>query len=144
MPYEIGNSGNHNTGGFNSGNYNTGNHNTGNHHSSDYNSGFFNTKTNKKIDVFNVSTDKEEWHNCQKPSFIYFDLNGMCYKDAFQESYNKATKEDQKKIFNIPNFDADIFFEISGIDVRLDREREIKKQALIAKANELLEQAKNM
>ena len=54
------------------------------------------------------------------------------------------TPEDRKKIFNIPNFDADKFLAISGIDVRVDSEREEKKAALIKKANELLEQAKNM
>ena len=71
-------------------------------------------------------------------------LKTLDYKEAFKESYNKASKEDRKKIFNIPNFDADKFLEISGIDVRIDSEQESKKQALIAKANELLEQAKNM
>ena len=71
-------------------------------------------------------------------------LKKLDYKEEFQSSYNKATEEDRKKIFNLPNFNADKFLEISGIDVRANTEQEQKKQALIAKANELLEQAKNM
>lgn len=116
-------------------------------------------------------TSKKDWENCEKPKFIYFQLSVWVtasemtnkekednptylhtdgylkskeYKEAFKESYDKASKEDRAKVFNLPNFNADKFLEISGIDVRIDTEQESKKQALIAKANELLEQAKNM
>ena len=116
-------------------------------------------------------TSKKDWENCDKPAFIYFQLSVWVtvaemtnkekednptylhtdgylkskeYKEAFKESYDKASKEDRAKVFNLPNFNADKFLEISGIDVRVDTEQESKKQALIAKANELLEQAKNM
>ena len=116
-------------------------------------------------------TNKKDWENCDKPSFIYFQLTVWVpmsemtekekednptygnaggylkskeYKEAFRESYDNTTKEDRAKVFNLPNFNADKFLEISGIDVRVDAEQESKKQALIAKANELLEQAKNM
>jgi hypothetical protein len=39
------------------------------------------------------------------------------YKEAFQNSYNKATREEQLKIKDLLHFDADIFYEISGIRV---------------------------
>jgi hypothetical protein len=39
------------------------------------------------------------------------------YKEAFQKSYNKASREEQLKIKDIIHFDADIFYEISGIRV---------------------------
>jgi len=39
------------------------------------------------------------------------------YKSAFKLSWNKADKQDRAKIKKIPNFDKDMFFEISGIDV---------------------------
>ena len=165
------NTGNWNAGNWNAGNRNTGDRNTGNWNTGNCNTGYFNTTTPDQVNIFDVLTDKTEWDNCDKPVFIYFDLTSwiptsemtdkekednkkhgetggylktLDYKEAFKESYNKASKEDRKKIFNIPNFDADKFLEISGIDVRIDSEQESKKQALIAKANELLEQAKNM
>ena len=85
------------------------------------------------------------WDSIDKPSFIYFDLIEFIdeakmtdqekidhptfftiggylkkhdYKEAFKKSYEKASEADKAKIFNIPNFDANVFFEISGIDLR--------------------------
>lgn len=165
------NTGNRNTGNWNTGDWNTGNSNTGDWNTGDWNTGYFNTETPDQISVFDVSTNKSDWDNCDKPSFIYFNLTlwipmsdmtqkekddnpayenaegylkKLDYKEEFKSSYNRATEEDRKKIFNLPNFNADKFLEISGIDVRVDTEQESKKQALIAKAYELLEQAKNM
>lgn len=37
------------------------------------------------------------------------------YKEAFQASYNRATREEQLRIKELPNFDADKFYQISGI-----------------------------
>ena len=165
------NTGNCNTGNWNTGDCNTGYRNTGNWNTGDRNTGYFNTETPDQVNVFDVLTSKTDWDNCDKPNFIYFDLTTwvsmsdmtkkekdenptygntegylkkLDYKEEFQSSYNKADKDDRKKIFNLPNFNADKFLEISGIDARVDTEQESKKQALIAKANELLEQAKNM
>ena len=165
------NTGDWNTGKRNTGDWNTGKLNTGDWNTGNRNTGYFNTETPDQVNVFDVLTNKSDWDNCEKPNFIYFDLavwvpvsdmtqkekddNLACgnaegylkkldYKEEFQASYNKANEEDRKKIFNLPNFNADKFLEISGIDVRADNEKEVKKQALIAKANELLEQAKNM
>lgn len=42
------------------------------------------------------------------------------YKEAWQKSYNNATREEQNKIKDIIHFDADIFYEISWI--RIDEE----------------------
>ena len=145
--------------------------NTGKWNTGDLNTGFFNTTTPDSINIFDVVTDKSLWASCDKPGFIYFDLTvWVCsenmtieekeaneshgnaggylkkldYKEEFQRSYREASEDDKKKIFNIPNFDADKFLEISGIDVRIDEEKEIKKAELIAKAEELLEQARRM
>lgn len=131
----------------------------------DWNTGYFNTTTPDRVNIFDVCTLKSEWDKCDKPNFICFDLTQwipesemtqqekddndtygntggylkkLDYKEAFKDSYNKASEEDRKKIFNLPNFDADKFLEISGIDVRFDNELEAKKKALIEKANELL------
>ena len=165
------NTGYRNTGDCNTGNWNTGDWNTGNWNTGDWNTGYFNTTTPDQVNIFDVMTNKKDWENCDKPSFIYFQLTVWVpmsemtekekednptygnaggylkskeYKEAFRESYDNTTKEDRAKVFNLPNFNADKFLEISGIDVRVDAEQESKKQALIAKANELLEQAKNM
>ena len=40
------------------------------------------------------------------------------YKTAFKESWEKADKKDRIKVKDLPNFDAQIFFEISGVDLR--------------------------
>jgi hypothetical protein len=40
------------------------------------------------------------------------------YKEAAQESYNNATKSEQDAVENIPNYDADVLYEIFGIDSR--------------------------
>lgn len=50
-------------------------------------------------------------------------LKAYEYKEAFQKSYNKATREEQLKIKNLPNFDAEKFYQISGI--RIDEEENI-------------------
>ena len=160
------NTGDKNTGYRNTGSWNTGDLNTGNWNTGDLNTGYFNTKTPDQINVFDILVSKKEWVSCDKPDFIYFNLTvwvpmsemtdkekegnesygntegylkKLDYKEEFIKSYNNATDEDKNKIFNIPNFDADKFLEISGIDVRKNTEHEKKKSALIAKANELLE-----
>jgi len=45
-------------------------------------------------------------------------LKSIDFKTAFRKSYDNANKKDRKLIKNLPNFDAEIFFEISGIDLR--------------------------
>jgi len=42
------------------------------------------------------------------------------YKEMWQRGWEKDTEENKQKFLNLPNFDADIFFEITGIDVRKD------------------------
>jgi len=139
------NTGHWNTGNCNTGNWNTGNSNTGNWNTGDWNTGYFNTVTPEEILVFNKPTKSEEWGDWDIPDFLFFNLTeGLDYKEAFQKSYNEASEEDRKKVFNLPNFDADVFFEISGIDVRVDVEKETKKQALIRKAEELLKKAEEL
>ncbi len=45
-------------------------------------------------------------------------LKVLDYKEAFQDSYSKASNEDKALLLKLPNFDADVFLKISGIDVR--------------------------
>ena len=141
------NSGSWNGGRWNSGNRNSGDWNSGDWNSGDRNSGYFNVDTPEKILVFGKLTNRDEFENCYKPSFLYFDLTYWVsekdmtdeekandpmsyvrggqlrerdYKEAFKLSWENADKKDRQRIRDIPNFDKDIFFRISGIDVDKD------------------------
>ena len=87
--------------------------------------------------------DRQKWENAQKPDFInniilnkwndWLDMNDeerkqypnayVCggylkkygYKEAWQNAYKKATKQDIELLKALPNFDAKIFEEITGI-----------------------------
>ena len=136
------NSGNRNSGDRNSGNSNSGDWNSGNWNSGNCNSGYFNSTKPKNILVFNKECDIDTWDKAEKPKFIYFDLTKridfdkmdsvekknnpkaetcggylktLSYKEAWAESYAKATPRDIELLKKLPNFDADVFFEISGI-----------------------------
>ena len=134
------NSGNSNSGNRNSGHWNSGNSNSGNWNSGHCNSGHLNSNKPDKIRIFNKYTDSTEF---EFPEYFYFDLTEfvshdtatpeekekykkeieVCggflrtldYKQAWQKSYNKASDEDKAKTKKLPNFDSDIFFEITGI-----------------------------
>ena len=140
------NTGNRNTGDWNTGDWNTGNRNTGDWNTGDWNTGYFNTKTPRTIKVFNKKCLLETWDKFEKPSCLYFlTTKWICesemsdvekqenpsfsctggylkvfdYKEAFTKSVTDASKEDRDLIRALPNFDADIFLEISGVDLRL-------------------------
>ena len=148
------NSGNWNSGDQNSGNRNSGNQNSGNWNSGYRNSGFFNTITPDEIFIFNKWCKRKDWEACYKPKFLYFSvtiwiseeemtdqqridnpkfyvsggyLKTLSYKEAFKKSWDNALKEDRELLFKLPNFDADIFLEISGIDVREFKNESTKK-----------------
>ena len=137
------NSGNWNSGNCNSGNYNSGDRNSGNWNSGNWNSGFFNTDE-PTVRMFNKETGLKR-EQISIPSFCYFDLTEWIeeskmtddekrdnpkffvsggylktntYKEAFRKSWDSASREERNKILSLPNFDAEIFLEISGIDVR--------------------------
>src|SRR5574344_462932 len=139
-----GNSGNRNSGDWNSGNRNSGNRNSGDWNSGNRNSGFFNTDS-PLVRIFNKETNVPR-DNIDFPSFFYFDLTvwvshdtatdeekeehkqeietcggflkTLDYKEAFKLAWDKASEEEHEQVKQLPNFDADIFYEISGIDVR--------------------------
>ena len=105
------NSGNWNSGNGNSGNWNSGNCNSGNGNSGNRNSGIFNTNEpkmrafNKQADVtyseFLDSIDYGFWNLCERIS-----EKKLIFPD------------DHERIKALPNFDAEIFLEITGIDLR--------------------------
>jgi len=131
----IGNSGKRNSGDWNSGDRNSGIGNSGDWNSGDWNSGFFNSTT-PKLRIFNKETDVPiedivfpSWLNFELEGWRYYEsmtdahitrgyLKALDYKEAAQLSYAKASKEDQDLIEQVPNYDADVLFEIFGIDRR--------------------------
>lgn len=62
-------------------------------------------------------TDKEK---AAHPEFYVAQgyLKTIPYQEAFQASWDKADPSERIKVKDLPNFDADIFYEISGIDLR--------------------------
>lgn len=137
------NSGDCNVGNCNSGDRNTGEYNSGNWNSGDWNSGDFNS-TKPPLRIFNKETDIDRF-SIIYPVFFYFKLTKFVsydtatdeerethkkeietcggflktidYKEAWRLSWNKATDEDRRKVLKLPNWDNDVFREITGIDV---------------------------
>ncbi len=144
------NSGNRNSGKCNSGNRNSGDCNSGDWNSGDWNSGFFNTDS-PLVRIFNKETNVPRY-DIVFPSFLYFDLTvwvshdtatdeekiahkidietcggfvkEIPYKEAFRIAWDKASKKEHKKLLKLPNWNNEIFMEISGIDA----EAEIAKE----------------
>ena len=135
------NSGNRNSGYCNSGDYNSGNRNSGDYNSGNRNSGYFNTdsptvrmfnrdtgKSREEIDLPCVDLKIEEWvseskmTDAQKADDPDFHVKGgtlitRSYKDAWRLYWSKASDEDKQRFLALPNFDSEIFKEITGIDV---------------------------
>ena len=139
------NSGDWNSGNRNSGNRNSGDWNSGDWNSGDWNSGYLNTITPDSILVFNKECSRKTWNKAVKPDFMYFNvlnkfiyicdmtdeekennpdyetlggyLRKMTYKEAWKYSWDNANKENRKLVLKLPNFDNEIFKEITGIDV---------------------------
>ena len=145
------NSGNCNSGSWNSGSRNSGDCNSGSWNSGSWNSGFFNSDE-PCVRMFNKMTDKKR-SEINIPYFCYFDLTvwvshdtateeekeehkneietcggflkTLEYKEAWLLAWNKASKEEHEKILKLPNWDNEVFKEITGIDA----EAEIAKES---------------
>ena len=142
------NSGNQNSGIRNSGHLNAGNYNSGNLNAGNYNSGFFNTNTPtmrlfnkdtglsfdspqgrllrgvdgnlyskiKSITRWCREFDMTEDEKSENPSYI---TTGGFLKKLDKIDYSGWNNEEDLAFFmSLPNFDADIFYQITGIDVR--------------------------
>ena len=146
------NTGNYNSGFCNSGNLNSGDWNSGDYNSGNRNSGFFNSNE-PNVRMFNKDT-KLKKDDINIPSWCYFNLTvwvshdtateedkevhkkeietcggflkTLEYKEAWKLAYDKTNDKEKIQLFNLPNFDVDIFKEISGIDVRADYKKLIK------------------
>ena len=139
------NSGNYNSGDYNSGNYNSGynnsgHYNSGHYNSGHYNNGYFNTTT-PMIRLFNKDTDltfdSQEairiknlpvkpiltWVHCnnmteqEKKDTPNHAITGGFLRNSGRMSWDALTKEDLQFIKSLPNFDAEVFKQISGLDL---------------------------
>ena len=137
-----GNSGDRNSGYGNSGDRNSGDGNSGDWNSGNGNSGYFNSDE-PCLRMFNKMTYCKR-DDINIPSWCYFELtvwvshdtateeektehkaeieiNGgflktIDYKDAWRLAWNKASIKERKKLFELPNWDNEVFKEITGID----------------------------
>ena len=144
------NSGDWNSGNCNSGDWNSGDWNSGDWNSGNCNSGFFNSDE-PCVRMFNKDTNLKRDEICI-PSFCYFDLTvwvshdtateeekrehrteietcggflkTLEYKEAWRLAWNKANKKEHLKMLELPNWDNEVFKEITGIDA----EAEIAKE----------------
>ena len=123
------NTGNQNSGDWNTGNYNTGNYNTGNWNTGDCNIGDYNTgdcnKCSYSNGCFNTASPKiylfnklSEWtYEDWLDSEAYYLLNQISGGVLEYIWWHGLSDSEKKIIKSIPNFDKEIFKEITGIDV---------------------------
>lgn len=141
------NTGNRNTGDGNTGNRNTGDGNTGNWNAGDWNTGFFSTVTPKAdlfekptdltheqvldlpgMQVLNnayennwwvfskdMTEEEKEQHPEHETAGGY--LKTVPFKTACRMMWDKLDAADRQKVLDLPNFDARIFKEVTGIEV---------------------------
>jgi hypothetical protein len=136
------NSGHLNSGDRNSGCGNSGNWNSGYGNSTNRESGIFNSKETT-IRMFNKPTDKK-WNEIDHPHFSEFYLtkwieeNDMTeeekknnlnfnvrqgylktftYQEAWANFWKDTDEENRQMFLNLPNFNAEVFKEITGIDI---------------------------
>ena len=134
------NSGNSNSGNCNSGFYNEGDYNSGDYNSGNGNSGIFNTG-NGNTGIFNTDVPLMRAFNKETTMTLTSFIDSLDYSfDALCERiYNKKLiKGDREKIEALPNYDPDIFTEITGINFDCDKDDNEIKEA-IAEINDKIE-----
>lgn len=131
-----------NTGYGNSGYRNSGNWNSGYGNSANRSGGIFCTEA-PTVFCFNKPTDKK-WDEIDHPTFSKFCLNKwilesemtdeekkaqpnfheaggylktFSWKEAWSNYWRDSSKEEKAKVLALPNFNAEIFKEITGIDI---------------------------
>ena len=148
------NTGGCNTGDCNTGNRNTGDWNTGDWNTGNRNTGFFNTNSqplymfNKPTDltrdeILNFRGIKALSWNYENSWWIYSSnmtgeekkshpehettggyLKTVDFKTACKMMWDSLDEEDKEAVRNLPNFDNDVFREITGISVEGENEQD--------------------
>ena len=131
-----------NSGNWNSGDYNSGNWNSGYFNTNEPLIRFFNKETNlKRTDInfpsslyfdlnvwvsHDTATDKEKEEHKQEIETCGGFLKTLEYKEAFRLAWDRANEEEHKRLLHLPNWDNEIFKEISGINAEAEIEKENK------------------
>ena len=114
------NTGSYNTGSFNTGGFNTGNYNTGDCNTGDRNTGFLCTGK-QTVEIFNKPSNLtyHELYSSAAYEVVrsIFDHD----EDGRQGYWDSLRKDDQKQVKRLPNFDAQIFKQITGVSVGEDK-----------------------
>ena len=141
------NTGHNNTGHSNTGNRNAGHSNTGNWNVGNWNVGCFNTTTPEVANYFNMSCNKSDWDEVAKPMWLFapkpttwtvpddmsaaekvnnptFATDGGFLRtnnmaEEWRTAYLGASDEDVQMVRDLPNFDAEVFEEITGLDLSI-------------------------
>lgn len=113
------NSGNFNSGDYDSGNHNSGNFNSGNHNSGDYDSGNFNSG------YYNSGYYNSGFFNTNNPTIRLFNQDSeMTFDEFYELGINFSDLDKSKKIIKqLPGYDAQIFYDATGIDWRNDDDK---------------------
>ncbi len=149
------NSGDGNSGDRNSGNRNSGNRNSGYGNSTDRSAGIFCSKETT-VRLFNKESNLT-WDEIDHPDFDEFYLTKWIsedemtteekkadpdfyvrggylkqysWEDAWTNFWRDTDEENRQKVLNLPNFDAEVFKEITGIDVKVDKEDDKTQEAM--------------
>lgn len=139
------NTGSWNTGSCNRGSCNTGSCNTGNWNKCNYSTGHFNIVeqpfymfnrpvagvSRHQVDVslaiqlteWVLPEDMTEQEKKENPSWETSEgyLKERSFEEACQIAWKNADQETKKRFLNLPNFNPEIFKEITGIDVRVKK-----------------------
>ena len=141
------NAGDWNAGNWNAGCFNTGDQNAGNWNAGNWNTGCFNTMTPEGGYFFNKWLTFEEWRKADIPTWLYapcpatwVNPNAMSddekecnpkwealggylrkndMKEEWRKAYEGASNDDVQAVRDLPNFDYDVFQEITGLDLRV-------------------------
>lgn len=130
------NSGYMNNGYWNSGDWNSGNGNSGDWNSCNNSCGVFCNQEDMNIRIFNKPSGmslrdfrRSQYYDALVSvplELTWWDeesktLKDRSYKEACAIWWNALTEENKEIIQQIPNFDPEIFFDITGIDLRGDK-----------------------
>ena len=144
------NSGDYNSGDFNSGDYNKGNGNFGCFNTEKNKMNFFNKPSEwtyrdweeskaRKV-LKRMKLEQLEWipqrkmTEKEKEEYPEYDLTKGYLKEkeesnlSRQTMWNGLSEKDKEAVLNLPNFNADIFKEITGIDVTIDKKVVLTKE----------------
>ncbi len=133
------NSGYYNSGHSNSGDCNSGNYNSGNYNSGHSNSGYFNSTLNSNgvfcneepcIKIFNIETnmtlsdfEKSKYYHALMSSEFNLTITDTdnktvvrSYAEACADWWSNMSSDNKAIIKSMPNFNVDIFCDITGID----------------------------